>query len=229
MKIVLKCIAYIALSSTALAIAAPTREAYSYILKLRLARNIKLNEPVYAFYKGKPLELGTNCAIISENSKVPTFSIIITPDVTHEAEGNNVRYLRRKEDMPFAWYDLTLRTQTQDEDAEKITTWDIKKLDADEAPLQIPEHAIVVYYNPEFVEKLDTMSATERCKNIDTSTSRVIALPAIVFRSDVDEDELNFACVEALLASLELRTIHKKTSVDTKRDQRTIITLCKSL
>lgn len=229
MKRLVSLFACITLSYAALASANTTRNAYSYILKLRLARTVKLNEPIYAFYKGKPLELGTNCAIISESSKVPAFSIIITPEVTHEAEGNNVRYLRRKEEMPFTWYDLTLRTHLQDEDLEKTSSWDIKKLEADEAPLQIPEHAIVVYYNPEFIEKLDTTTATDTCKNIDSAISHVIPLPTIVMRSDIDEEELNFACVEALLASPELRTIHKKTSVATKHEQRTIITLCKSL
>ena len=229
MKKIISLFAFTLLSLTTQQLLTHTKqEAYSYILKVRLARNMKLSEPIPGFYKGKPLELGADCAIIPESNKVSTFSIIITPEVTHEAEGNNIRYLRRKEEMPFAWYDLTLRTQTQDEDTEKITIWDIKKLESDEAPVQIPEHAIVIYYNPDFIEKLEDMNRTETCKTIDLA-SRVIALPAIVIRSDIDEEELNQACIEALLASLEPRTLHQKSSVATKREQRTIISLCKSL
>ena len=230
MKRIVQVVVLTIMSVSAQALCAQTKqEAFSYILKVRLARNMKLNEPIPGFYKGKPLELGTSCAIIPESNKVSTFSVIITPEVTHEAEGNNIRYLRRKEAMPFAWYDLTLRIQPQEEDSEKVTIWDIKKLDPHEAPLQIPEHAIIIYYNPDFIEKLEDMTRAETCKEIDLHASRIIALPAIVIRPDIDEEELNHACVEALLASLEPRTLHQKSSVTTKREQRTIISLCKSL
>jgi hypothetical protein len=227
MKMLVKMLMF-ALCTSGVIQAKDVRETYSYILKLRLANKSKLQEPIFAFYKGKPLELGTNCAIISESSKVPAFSVIITPDLTHEAEGTNVRYLRRKEDVPFAWYDLTMRSYlSSEEQDEKVALWDVKKLSDEDAPLQIPDHAIVIYFNPELIEKIDSATNTDTCKVV--AGSQVIALPTIVMRSDVSDDEINFACVEALLASLELRSIHKKASVTTKCDQRTIMSLCKTL
>lgn len=203
------------------------QELYSYVLKMRLPHHLEFHTPVPGFYKGSMLELGNNCTLISENNKVLTFSLIITPEVTFESQGNNVHFQRRLPDQPFLWYDLTLHTRMQaseDED-KKAYTWSIKKLSPQEAPLQIPDHAIIIYHNPELIEKLEDLGKPE---SFGKDNSHVIALPTIIVQSETDQSQFDKICDEAWLAALELRTIHQKESVETHQaTPQTIINVCK--
>lgn len=203
----------LSLSSCLLFSRSEKREHFSYLLNIQLPSHIQFHTPIPGFYKGTPLKLGKNCTSFSGDTQALT--VLITPQASFESvRGNNIRGISRLPDQPFCWYDLTLRADING----KAYVWEIKKLDAKEAPLQIPEHAIILCFNPEFIEGLKTPGAIE--------TSGTIALPTIIIRSDTEQEPFDAACNEAWLASLELRTIHQEPSVHIQKEPQVIISLC---
>lgn len=196
------------------------KESYLYTIKFILPHGVKLTEELCGFYKGKPIEFDKRWALLPTDDESFAFSILITPQVHFTFDGNNVSSIRRVTSVPFKWFDLTLQ-------ASKRTGtyhWNITELKKDEAPNQIPDHAIIVLLDPKFIEKLT--SPVNPCP--DQPSGKIIALPSIAIDEYADEDELNEACELAQLASIDLRTIHQKPELLVKQEPLSILTLHKN-
>jgi len=197
-------------------------ERYSYILKIQLPTNCCLAESFCAFYKGKPLTFDCDWAMIPEDHKTLVFSIIITPEIRFHAKGNNVSTLERIEKIPFAWYDVTLHPQVTP--TATTYTWSIKKLTSEQAPLQIPDHAVTILFNPQMIDTL--VDETNNQIASEKNGCHTIALPTIRLHQHLDTDACNDACAQAQLASLDLRTVHQKPSIEVKKEHLAVISIC---
>jgi hypothetical protein len=199
------------------------KDLYSYILKIQLPSGMSVDEAFCGFYKGKPIEFDKNWALLPEDGEALAFSVLITPEVGFKTQGNNVRYMHRLEDKPFCWYDLTLELTNNKQ------IWHIKKLDPQDAPLQLPDHTIILLLEPSYIEKViepTAVACIKKAETRDPSAPRIMVLPTIVINQDVDEDDLCEACVYAQLAAVELRAIHKKPAMEIKKEQLAVIALC---
>ena len=194
--------------------------SYSYVFKIKIPAGIELCESLCGFYKGKPIDFEKNWAVWFEDEEQFTFSLIITPEVAFKTIGNNVRCVQRIKNQPFRWYDLTL---SKNKNASSV--WTIKQLDKKEAPLKIPDHTIILLLQPDCVEKLvKPVGCINQTTSVDMAC--VVALPTVVLRANVTEEELQEACIQAQIASLELRAIHQKPSAHVRKEQLAIIALC---
>lgn len=199
------------------------KDLFSYILKMQLPSGMHLDEAFCGFYKGKPIEFDKNWALLPEDGEALAFSIIVTPEVGFKTQGTNVRYMHRIEEQPFCWYDITLEFKEQKQ------VWHIKKLNSQDAPVQLPDHAIIILLEPNHIEKViepAALACVKKAEARDPNAPRVIVLPTIVLDQELTEDDLTDACVHAQFAALELRAIHKKPTMEIKKEQLAIIALC---
>ncbi len=211
--------------------AATERESASYTLKIHLPKNIQVTQPWVGFYRGKPIEFDGPSfvwALLPEHTVYgkplrhndePSgiFSLIITPQVTFMAEGNTIKWLQRIKGQPFRWFDLTQDLAAGPGQPQ----WIIKELSKDQAPLQLPDHAITFLLDPKFVSGLSEPQQACAHRSI---ASCFIALPTINITT-TDEDALNDACVQAALGAVELRTIHQKEPVQVRQSEKAIVCL----
>lgn len=231
--------------------AALERESASYTLKFQLPEGLELTQPWTAFYQGQPIQFDGPSfvwALLPEHASYEhalrdhesrgdestgIFSLVITPQVTFTAEGNTIKWLQRIKGKPFRWFDLTqaslseslsLRSEESyagQAPSRKKSTWVIKELSKDEAPLQLPDHAIVLLLDPKFVSELS--EAQQPCAGRSIA-SHFIPLPTIKITTK-SEEALNDACAQAALGAVDLRTIHQKQPLQIRQSQKAIMSL----
>lgn len=227
--------------------AATERDSASYTLKIHLPKNIQVTQPWVGFFRGKPIEFDGPSfvwALLPEHTvygkplrhndePAGIFSLIITPQVTFMAEGNTIKWLQRIKGQPFRWFDITQASLSESQSlrskesyagqahSREEPMWIIKELSKDEAPLQLPDHAITFLLDPKFIAGL---SEPQQACTHRSIASCFIALPTINITT-TDEDALNDACVQAALGAVELRTIHQKEPVQVRQSEKAIVCL----
>lgn len=196
-----------------------TPKKYSYVLRLQLPPAINGNH-LKAYYKGSCLELDSWC-LLPEDQRCLTFSLIITPaEIEPVCEGNTTRYLRRNPKAACAWYDLTLEIDPHHKSG---YTWNIEKKDLSKVPSRLPEHSILIYTNPEYIDSIKQME-TERPAGFSSDTM-VINFPTIIFKKTIDKEVFEETAVTALLASLDLDTIHARVKTASKKDAQVVLSM----
>lgn len=221
--------------------AALERESASYTLKFQLPEGLELTQPWTAFYQGQPIQFDGPSfvwALLPEHASYEhalrdheshgdestgVFSLVVTPQVTFAAEGNTIKWLQRIPEKPFRWFDITQASLSEKASSREKSTWIIKELSKDEAPLQLPDHAIVLLLHPKFVSGLS--EAQKPCAG-RAIASHFIPLPTIKITTK-SEEELNDACAQAALGAVDLRTIHQKQPLQIRQSQKAIISLAK--
>jgi|GEM_PF-4834869 len=193
---------------------------YSYIVRIQTPASIKSNQ-IKTYYKGTLLSFDDSWCILPEDQKCFTFSLIITPaEVQPVCEGNTTRYLKRHPTTVCAWYDLTLNLDPHHKTG---YTWTIEKKDPKEMPLRLPERSILVYTSPEYVDTVQHLE-TEKPAGFSSETM-VINFPTIIFSKTIDKELFEETAVTALLASLDLDTIHARVKTSSKKDQHLVISM----
>lgn len=203
--------------------------SYLYVMRLDFPHKTK-GFALNGFYKGQPLEFKESCVVIREQQDCCAFTLVVTPEVRFKAEGNNVYYLERLGHKPFSWYDLTLRVDAKSAKTGAQYKWLIEKRKPQDVPLRLPEHTIVLYLDPELVDKLDTGHNLEQDEIAATivrglGAVTVIDLPAVVLKKDVKQEELHKAQAHSLLASLDLRPIHQEVAQEMKKQETVILSM----
>lgn len=177
-----------------------------YLLRLQFPLSITETPGLAGSYKGHPLDLKEHWCLLPENNEVFTFSLIITPEVSFKAQGNNVRYLKLIEHVPCLWYDLTLYYETEPSTGRMLPRWEIRQRTSSEMPSRIPDKAIVIYMNPQLVEGVVAPEVDENNEN-----NHVVTIPMVVFKKNITADDFAEAGVYPLLASLDIKPILRAT------------------
>ncbi len=176
-----------------------------YSVKTKLPTTIPALESLPSYYKGHSINLREGRAELPECGESQTFSVIFTQNIGFAAKGNTVRYLKLITGEPYLWYDLTLsfRTEKHDDEEKRIYSWSVEKRNADDVPERVPEHALVVITNPDFIETLKP--------EISIPGAVDIVLPTIVFKDSIDPQELQESVMQAIIGpALDLDAIHSK-------------------
>lgn len=125
------------------------------------------------------------------------------------AEDNTIQYLKSHPHHAYKFYSLELLADA---------TWRIKELKTSLETGRIPDDTIIVYYNPDYIEKVNGGNQIE--------------LPKIFLKNDIialagSEDRLHDQSIELLLSSLDFDTLHDTIKQTVKQDisLKTIVAL----
>ncbi len=208
---------------------------YSYILRLVFPPTLQATEGLSCNYKGMPLSLSNKWCVIPETQETLTFSLIITNEVEFRNSGNTVRYLKRVPSTPFAWYDLTLTKVpfNPEKPWQKLYHWKIEEKPEAEAPLRIPEHAIIIFMDPDFVETIveqdfgiedfgDEEELGDSQKEFNGQPNS-IELPVIIIKKNISPEKLEENLVYTQMAALDLKTISNLDTAIIKKIDEPII------
>lgn len=165
--------------------------SHTYIL--HVVHDLEDEVSMQACYKGHLLNLKEGgIAVLPEDGQVNHFVLIITaepPIVTLDP----VTHLERAPHAACDWYDMTWTKQ------ETGTTWTIKKRVPQDQPPRIPDDAIIVFYDPQFIEKVEPRSQ---------ESATIVHLPNIILKKDltsVEKKQRDDALTRCELASVEMK------------------------
>lgn len=176
----------------------------------------QISQQIRGYYKGDIINLDEGWGIISEEDPCCAFSMIFTPDIIHEYdEQKTLKCLRRKKNVPFSWYDITLVKSGANYQC------DIQKIAAQQAPERLPNHAIVIRIHPKFVEELIEP------KNMALNTN-LVYLPTIALKQKMSEKELRELedeMASCILGSFDLDCLHTRTKKEVKQERASVISM----
>lgn len=146
--------------------------AYTYVVKT--SYDTKDQIELVGNYKGDILNLKDGIDFLTETELIPSFALIITTEPPLLSLGK-IAHLERNPEATCVWYDLSW-----EKDGSKIA-WSITKRDAENMPPRIPDTSIIIYCDPEFVEKIED--------KVDQELSHIIHLPTIVMKKNLSPEE----------------------------------------
>jgi hypothetical protein len=153
------------------------------------------------------------------------FDLIITPTIGYKLhEHNTIRYLTIPPDQPYKWYRILLvkKVRSESKKGESVVSpygWEIHKLFFGYgSDRRIPDDAIIICYNPDFVE--------------DLKGGNAIDLPTVLIKSNIvdlvgSEHSLHEKSIEMLLSSLDFNTLHATIEQEIHHVQKTIVAMTK--
>lgn len=123
---------------------------YAYIVKVEAdggvhsLRSAAQRHPLYMVYRGQLMILDSHVAILKRKRMHFVFSMVITPDLAYTMQGGGGMAL--KQDEPVRWFDITF--------AWNGTGWSciIDELPRDKMATLLPDHAMVLLYDPALVK-----------------------------------------------------------------------------
>lgn len=167
---------------------------------------------------------------IPEEKHRKRFSIIVTENVQFEVEPgtNTIKYLKIKKGQPYKMFSASLIKNEEEQPFEfksrnekkPITPkyeWLIEEQDYELVDGRIPDDAVIVCFNPSYVDRLEGGNTLE--------------LPAIVMKKNIvqlagSEDNLQNASIKLLLSSLDTDAIHANIQQEIRQEnQKTRITM----
>lgn len=134
----------------------------------------------------------TQWIIITEPLSMQNFQVIYDPYSEAQKDSNTIDYLKISPNQKYLLYKLSLKDQK----------WIIKEESLDESH-RIPDNAIIVCCNPDFVSSIEG--------------SNLLELPTIKMHHDPislvgSEEEFNKVINQLTLASINMDTIHSRSS-----------------
>lgn len=180
--------------------------ATAHILRIQCPQGWKHIPGMRAYYKGERLDLSDHWCIVPETTRTAIFSLIVTDEIGFATRDANVRSLQRTHDH-CRWFDLTLSI------TDTGYSWQTQELSIDEMPQRIPEHAITVLIDPEFVDKLAPCT-DETCEPTDDEkaaavSATVIIFPQVVLKKNSDRKKFDDSLGIIALGALDIETVHR--------------------
>lgn len=193
----------------------------SYIIRLEFPASVKKIPAVSGYYKGYKLEFDNDMCIIPESRCYNNFAIVVTNQVNHKSDRNNIQYLERMENKPCRLFYITREYDINNPEA--TTSWSIEEEKEHNLPLRLPESAFVLLLNPKYI---DTISYDKQMKlKLNKVKDSVIILPTIVISPTITEEELNKSSIYTLLASLDANAIHTQPKKAVKQERTVLISM----
>jgi hypothetical protein len=207
---------------------------------IKFPKDITSIDPIRIYCQGMiiPTETNNSTKTISftlpfEEKRKTTFNLLITENIAYErAEENTIRYLKISPHQSHKFYalelikdnnqkidDFTFAHNAKDEkkkNQEVTYHWRIDEQKI-EGSGRIPDDTIIVYYKPEYVDKLEDGNSVE--------------LPYIIIKDDIvklagSEANLHEKSTSLLLSSLDLDALHAPIHQEVKQEyQRSRVTM----
>lgn len=201
------------------------KESISYILKVDFPKSIKNIPNLCAYYKGYAINFDDNICLVRQDNYINQLILVITPEINHKSQGNNIKYLERLESKPCRVFYITNKI-----DLSKLSSgWYFQEENIDNLPLRLPECSLVLLMDPTYVEKLALEEEHEISKN---SYGTLINLPKVVIRKDVNNDDIIRSMNYVWLSAFDIRAIHTKIKTyvgKSTKDNQEVIASIKAL
>lgn len=153
------------------------------------------------------------------------FDIIITPQIGYKVqEHNTIQYLTIPQEQAYKWYRILLVKKaiiegSKEKSAQSPYGWEIHKLFFGYGSnRRIPDDAIIICYNPDFVE--------------DLKGGNAIDLPTVLIKSNLvdlvgSEHTLHEKSIELLLSSLDFNALHSNIEQELHHGQKMVLAMHK--
>lgn len=201
-----------------------------YMGSIQFPRALEEIPDVRVYHCGHKIKCETNntnkqasFAISGDRQRI-YFDIIITPKISYKLhEFNTVKYLIIPQGQAYKWYRMFLVKKIILDDSSEnrassspVYGWDIHSQFFGPGDRRIPDDAVIICYNPDFVAELKGGNAIE--------------LPSIVIKSNVvdlagSEDILHEKSVELLLSSLDYNALHSTVRQEQQHGQKTVLAM----
>lgn len=167
-----------------------------------LPANLERKEPWHVYYKGKAISFDDNIGQIIESSCRSVFSIVITPEIKFDSQENTTRCLKRHPEAPVRWFDMTLSLTKQG------WKWTLEELSKKEIPLILPDHTILLKFDPACIDKLEIPPKTKYdADSAHEGGTCTFELPHIIFKGT--EKAFEAAQTYACLSCPNDRALHE--------------------
>jgi hypothetical protein len=185
---------------------------YSYIIKFAFPPAVT-TKGLYIYYKGKPYPFIDNNLCIITEKKCTRFTVIITQAVDSVVNKNQKKYFKRKKKIPFLWYDLDLIFDNPLDPFINCPRyhWRITPRPEYKASERIPDNAIIILLNANFIEDLTIMEIKDHCSEQEfpqAPTFCTIYFPLIKIKKDLSIAEWEKSLIKQAL-DLDIKTLHK--------------------
>lgn len=198
----------------------PTQEFYSYILRLQFPHAISKSLILCGYYKGEELEFDTDFCTLIQTQEAPQFALFIAkPEHAPrpKSDGKNIYYLERRAHAPCRLFYFTRRTSSTNAQAlEGKPLWLIEEEQESNIPTRIPDDAIILLINPNYIQEVKEKTADKYTEKIGATT--LINLPTIILKPTLTQEQLQQASDTSLLASLDLKAIHRRMPKTIKQE-----------
>ncbi|MGC2310290.1 MAG: hypothetical protein WA432_01555 [Candidatus Babeliaceae bacterium] len=208
----------------------PTPLLHSYIIKLLTASSALKATGLNVYYKGNPFVFNEENICVITEKKRRTFTVVITQEIEIVIKKNQKKYFKLKKDAHFLWYDLDL---VVDDPVDPFIThaqyhWHINPRLPQEVAARIPDNALIILLDPDFIEELHNPELELHKKNqLIEQNSRAFTLyfPLIKIKKDITPQQFKQSLMKHA-CELEMKTLHKTPEVALKQvNQQHIITL----
>lgn len=156
--------------------------------------------------------------IPTDRSQERFFLLIVEPDsLDMVMDENTVKYWKIKPRRPYKFYTLTLKEivseSPQNRPIQTDHLWLIKEERLPLGNTRIPDTAIIICYNPSFVNML--------------RGGNVVRLPEVIIKPEISEFALHAQSTEILVSCLDIDALHAKLHQKIKHDPaiKTTVTL----
>ncbi len=192
---------------------------------IQFPRTLENVPPIRIYYAGNKIKGEADHHLSRATFTIPTdrnctrFYLVISENVQPHTEENLVKFLKIKPNTSYKFYRLDLVNVPSKDPKRPYASdreWQIMPMRVNEHG-RLPDYGIIICYNPDFVEGLETGSSLE--------------LPTIKIRPDIltlagSEDALQQLSIEVLLSSIENDLIHASVKSDVKQNyQKTIVAM----
>lgn len=181
------------------------RSPVPYIISYRLPNNASANNAVVPiYYKGFRVNPGIDnegASVLPEPGVPLLFHVVFAKQVVPCESHNNVMCWECPDKKTCALYELKLSINRSDEGDIKDYHWDIKPFPQDKIPKRLPENALLVLFDPTFIDELSDDPTTHAPGSI--------MLPMINFR-DNDKNRFEDAVVFAAMAALDIDHFNRR-------------------
>ena len=188
------------------------KNSLSYILKINFPQTVKIIPDICSYFKGYKINFDRDLCVINQPTHINQFILVITPQVNHKSEGNNIKYLERIENQPCRVFYLTNNV-----DNTINSNWSILEEDIDNLPLRLPDESLVILMNPNYLDSLKN-----KVDNENNINNIVINLPELIIKQTITQEELTTASIYALLASFDSNAIHTPVKKISKKEKDVI-------
>jgi hypothetical protein len=187
-----------------------TNDTYTYMLRIKFPPLLHKIPPICSYYKGKKLTFDQDFALISETKNGVNFSLFITqPEYAPKpkCDGNTIRYFERHAHKPGKFFHINRLPYGSQ-------MWRVIEKKVEHIPLRLPDDTIILLLDPKFVSEIKQIADSQLVS--DLYQNNLIALPTIILKPDLNQEELTHTTELSLLAACDLNTFHMPTKEKTQ-------------
>jgi hypothetical protein len=195
----------------------PAKKQFTYRFNIKGSPEIDHFDGLVATYKGRWLRLSSGWCLFNDDQEIITLNVVVlgqAPSIDNI--GNTITGFSITDTTQARWFRITRRTMFEGEKIKYF--WDINEVTSKKTSNKIPKNAFVIYLDPDFVENL-------QCGQQNSLERNIVALPTLILKSSVTQEDFDNALGECACGAIEARTVHTPPMYQENRDAQTITLL----